>query len=117
MTRVPVAEEVRQPMAAIRVDPEWVSGYAKKVAESADELSTSADVLGSGSLSSDAFGALGRTVRIADAYGRAAEVLRDQLTRGVEALESAAGSLTQVAEKYRVSDGDGAQAIKRSGQE
>ncbi|SDD47644.1 type VII secretion target [Actinokineospora iranica] len=102
-------------MVAIRVDPAWVSGYAKKVAEAADELAKGAEVLNTAPLSTEAFGALGRTVRTAESYGRAAEVLRAQLTRGVEALESAAVALGQVAEKYRGSDEEGASTIKRSG--
>ncbi len=103
-------------MAAIRVDPVWVSGYAEKVAEAADELSKGDDLMRTAPLGTEAFGSLGKSVRIADSYGRAAEVLRGQLTRGVEALEAAAASLGQVADKYQGSDDDGAQSIKRSGQ-
>lgn len=103
-------------MAAIKVDPDWISGYAKKVAENAEALGAGAEVLNTAPLTAEAFGSLGRTVRIAESYGRAAEVLRGQLTRAVEALESAADSLGQVAETYKVSDDDGVQKINRSGQ-
>ncbi|MGH3863160.1 hypothetical protein [Actinokineospora sp.] len=103
-------------MTAIKVDPDWVSGYAKKVAENAEALGAGADVLNAAPLTAEAFGSLGRTVRIAESYGRAAEVLRGQLTRAVEALESAAHSLGQVAETYAVSEGDSVREINRSGQ-
>ncbi|MBC6446330.1 hypothetical protein [Actinokineospora xionganensis] len=103
-------------MTAIKVDPDWVSGYAKKVAENAEALGAGAEVLNTAPLAAEAFGSLGRTVRIAESYGRAAEVLRGQLTRAVEALESAADSLGQVAEHYAVSEGDSVREINRSGQ-
>ncbi|MDQ3403794.1 MAG: hypothetical protein M3548_10420 [Actinomycetota bacterium] len=104
-------------MAAIRVDPDWVGGYAEKVAKGADDLAKGAETLRTAPLTSEAFGSLGRTVRVADAYGKASESLRAQLVRGVEALEAASASLLVVAEKYRTSDGDGAQTINRSGKD
>lgn len=104
-------------MTVISVDPDWVSGYAKKVSTAAGELAKGADLLRAAPLGPEAFGSLGRANRVTDAYTRAAEMLRSQLARGVEALEAAAESLEQVAEKYQTSDGDGAQTIKRSGRE
>ncbi|GLZ39927.1 type VII secretion target [Actinokineospora sp. NBRC 105648] len=103
-------------MAAIEVDPAWVSAYAQKVSAAADELSKGAEILRTAPLTPEAFGSLGRTARVSDSYTRAADALRTQLTRGVEALESAATALGQVADKYQGSDDDGAQSIKRSGQ-
>ncbi|CRK59987.1 hypothetical protein [Alloactinosynnema sp. L-07] len=103
-------------MAAIKIDPDWVSGYAKKVAVGADTLSSASELLNTAPLTAESFGSLGRTVRIAESYGRAAEVLRGQLTRAVESLASAAGSLGDIADTYRGSDEDSVQTIKRSGQ-
>ncbi|GGS23341.1 MULTISPECIES: hypothetical protein [Actinokineospora] len=104
-------------MAVIKVDPDWVGGYAKKVASAAAELSDGAAVLDTAPLGPEAFGSLGRTVRIADAYQRASSALRAQLDRGAESLAAAAESLTEVAGKYRTSDDDGAVALRRSGGE
>lgn len=104
-------------MAVIKVDPDWVGDYAKKVADAATELSEGATVLNTAPLGPEAFGSLGRTVRTADAYLRAAEALRGQLTRGVDALTTASENLAEVAEKYRASDDDGAVTLRRSGGE
>jgi hypothetical protein len=101
-------------MAGIKIDPDWVSGYAKRVARAADELDKGADLMGSAPLRHDSFGDLGRTVRSADAYARAAEMLRGQLSRAVEALTSAADGLRDVADRYRAADDDSAHLIKRS---
>jgi hypothetical protein len=102
-------------MAVIKVDPDWVRGYARQVAAGAETLSTGSDALTAAPLTAESFGSLGRTVRIAESYGRAADVLRGQLIRAVEALESAAHSLDEVAETYEVSDGDGVHTLNRSG--
>ncbi|MGW5053256.1 hypothetical protein [Actinokineospora sp. NPDC004072] len=104
-------------MAVIKVDPDWVGGYAKKVAAAAAELSEGAAVLSTAPLGPEAFGELGRTVRIADAYQRASAALRGQLDRGVESLSAAAESLGKVAEQYQTSDDDGAVSLRRSGGE
>ncbi|GAA4443702.1 hypothetical protein GCM10023148_50750 [Actinokineospora soli] len=104
-------------MAGIKVDPDWIGGYAGTVATAAGELSDGAAVLDTAPLGPEAFGELGRTVRIADAYQRASTALRGQLNRGVESLTAAAESLGDVAEKYRASDEDGVVALRRSGGE
>ncbi|WP_436492363.1 hypothetical protein [Actinokineospora sp. HUAS TT18] len=103
-------------MAAIKIDPDWVSGYAKQVALGAETLSSASGVLNTAPLTAESFGSLGRTVRIAESYGRAAETLRGQLTRAVESLEAAAHSLGEIADNHRVSDEDSVQTINRSGQ-
>lgn len=104
-------------MAAIEVDPDWVAGYAKVVARAADQLSASSELLATAPLTTETFGSLGRTVRTAEAYGRASQALRWQLARGVEALAAASDGLTQVADQYKVSDDDGAHSIRRSGRD
>ncbi|WP_051386042.1 hypothetical protein [Actinokineospora inagensis] len=103
-------------MAAIEVDPAWIGGYATTVATAAEELGNGADVLRTAPLTPEAFGSLGRTTRVTESYTRASELLRGQLARGVEALHAASAALTQIADKHRVSDDDGAQSITRSGQ-
>ena len=103
-------------MATIKVDPTWVSQYAYNVGEAAEVLSEGATMLQAAPLTAESFGTLGNSVRVTESYLRAAEALRNQLNRGVEALKSASTSLTQVAEKYESSDGDGIASINRSGQ-
>jgi hypothetical protein len=104
-------------MAAIKVDPDWVIDYAKKVSSAAGRLADGAAVLDTAPLGPDAFGELGRTVRVADAYQRASSALRAQLARGVEALTSAGESLEDVVGRYRTSDDDGVATLRRSGGE
>ncbi len=104
-------------MAGIKVDPDWIVDYAKTVSAAAGRLSDGATVLDTAPLGPEAFGELGRTVRVADAYQRASTALRAQLTRGVEALTSAGESLEDVAGKYRTSDDDGVVALRRTGGE
>ena len=101
---------------AIRVDPTWVGQYAKKVGDSAELLSSCSTTMQEAPLTAESFGALGNQVRVTESYLRAAEALRTQLTRGVEALKSASTSLDQVVEKYESSDGDGIASLNRSGQ-
>jgi hypothetical protein len=103
-------------MATIKVDPTWVAQYAYNVGEAAEVLSEGAGMLRTAPLTAESFGTMGDAVRVTEAYLRAAEALRTQLTRGVEALKSASTSLGQVAEKYQTSDGDGIASINRSGQ-
>ncbi|GAA3002214.1 hypothetical protein [Actinokineospora diospyrosa] len=103
-------------MAAIEVDPAWISGYATTVATAADELGKGADTLRTAPLTPESFGSIGKTTRVTDSYLRAADLLRSQLTRGVEALTAASTALSQIADKHQGSDDDGAQSIKRSGQ-
>ncbi|GAA3018956.1 hypothetical protein [Actinokineospora globicatena] len=103
-------------MAAIEVDPAWISGYATTVAAAADELGKGADVLRTAPLTPESFGSLGKSTRVTESYTRASDLLRSQLTRGVEALEAASAALSQIADKHQGSDDDGAQSIKRSGQ-
>lgn len=101
-------------MAGIKINPDWVGGYAKRVARAADELDKGEDLMQTAPLGQESFGELGRTVRSADAYARASEMLRGQLSRAVEALTSASEGLREVAERYRAADDDSAHLIKRS---
>ncbi|WP_156757903.1 hypothetical protein [Actinokineospora pegani] len=103
-------------MATIRVDPAWVGQYASNVHDAAEVLAEGGQVMRTAPLTADSFGSLGKTVRVSESYLRAAEVLRAQLTRGVEALQSAATGLDGVAKQYQSSDDDGVASINRSGQ-
>jgi hypothetical protein len=103
-------------MAGIEVDPDWINGYAKTLGTASDELGKSAESLGGASLGAEAFGELGRTVRTADAYQRAATTLRDQLNRAVESLRSASEGLCEVAGQHTGRDEDSAAQIRRTHQ-
>lgn len=103
-------------MAGVKIDPDGVTSYAKNLTKSADQLDSAADALNGDTLGVEAFGELGRQVKTAEAYSRAASTLRDQLNRAVESLHAAAGSLTEVAERYVSSEEDAAQKITRSEQ-
>ncbi|MFC0115022.1 hypothetical protein [Kibdelosporangium aridum] len=100
-------------MAGVKIDPDAVAGYAKTMAAGADRLDSTALTL-NGSLGTEAFGELGRQVRTADAYSRAASTLRDQLARAIETLNAASDTLTHVAERYQSSDKDTVQTMKRA---
>ncbi|OLR90608.1 type VII secretion target [Actinokineospora bangkokensis] len=101
---------------SIRVDPTWVGQYAKSVGDASEVLASCSTTLQQAPLTAESFGALGNQVRVTESYLRAADALRTQLARGVEALKSASASLGQVAEKYQTSDDDGVVSLNRSGQ-
>jgi hypothetical protein len=65
-------------------------------------------------LGDEAFGELGRQVRTAEAYQRAAACLSDQLTRAVETLHAASDSLNEVVSRYQGSEHDNVKSIKRA---
>ncbi len=95
----------------MKIDPDWVSAYAKTAVRGADRLSAVAvgDPLGS-----DAFGELGRQVHTAEAYTRAAAALRSQLTRAIETLHSASDSLNEVVSRYTDNEHGNVRTIKRA---
>ena len=103
-------------MAGIEVDPGWVNDYAKTVGNASDELRRASDALHRMPLGAEAFGELGRTIRTAEAYTRAATTLRDQLTRAMESLKSASDGLRAVAAQHTTQDEDSAGQIKRANQ-
>lgn len=103
-------------MAGVKIDPDGVTGYARTLARSGEQLGSAKDSLTADPLGVAAFGELGRQVRTAEAYSRASSTLLDQLTRAVETLHSASDALTKVAEKYTTGEQDTAQQIKRSEQ-
>ncbi|MBP2322502.1 hypothetical protein JOF56_002887 [Kibdelosporangium banguiense] len=103
-------------MAGMKIDPDGVTSYAKTMTKGADQLGSAADALKGDTLGVEAFGELGRQVRTAEAYSRAASALCDQLDRAVESLHAASDSLTEVAERYLTGERDAVQQIKRSEQ-
>lgn len=103
-------------MTGIKFDADWVGGYAKLTAASADALDEGVRTMAADPLTEESFGQLGRTVHTTQAYARAAQQLRDQLARAVDALRSASTGLDKVAEVYRHTDDDGAVTVKRGGE-
>lgn len=103
-------------MTGIRFDAGWVGGYAKVAESSAEALDEGLRTVNAAPLTEESFGRLGTTVRTDEAYGRAAELLRGQLARGVEALQAAADGLTKVTAGYESSDDDSLNTIRRGEQ-
>jgi hypothetical protein len=100
-------------MTGIKFDAAWVGGYARLAAASADALAEGVQTMAADPLTDESFGQLGRTVHTTQAYSRAAQHLREQLARAVEALGSASDGLEQVTNRYVESDEQGAAHINR----
>ncbi len=100
-------------MTGIKFDASWVGGYAELAANSADALAEGVRTMGTAPLDQESFGELGRTVHTTQAYGRAAQLLRDQLARAVEALAAASDGLEKVTSFYVGSDDDAGRTIRR----
>ncbi|MGW0523843.1 hypothetical protein [Crossiella sp. NPDC003009] len=98
----------------VRVDTDWLNGYAKQVAAAGDELGRAAGSLGASPLGPEAFGELGRQLRTAESYARAAELLRGQLARAGEVLRSASGELGEVVKHYQGGESDSASGLRRT---
>jgi hypothetical protein len=100
-------------VTGIKFDATWVGGYARLAAASADALAEGVQTMASDPLTEESFGQLGQTVNTTQAYSRAAQHLREQLARAVDALGSAAEGLEQVTARYVESDEQGAAHIDR----
>ena len=100
-------------MTGIKFDPAWVGGYADLTANSADALAEGATTMGTAPLDQESFGELGATVGTAQAYGKAADILRGQLSRAVEALGSASEGLTEITAAYADTEALGTRAIRK----
>ncbi|MFE2754404.1 hypothetical protein ACFXGA_20635 [Actinosynnema sp. NPDC059335] len=96
----------------VAVDPRWLELYARRVEEAAEELTGARSALREAPVRPQSFGELGRALRGAEAYGRAAALLHGQLDRACEVLTSAAKGLHEVAEHYGVQDDDAVALIK-----
>jgi hypothetical protein len=100
-------------VTGIRFDAGWVGGYAELTANSADALAEGVTTMGTAPLDQESFGELGRVTGSAQAYGKASQVLRDQLARSVEALGSASEGLAEITAAYVDSEDQGALAITK----
>ena len=100
-------------MTGIKFDVAWVGGYAQLAGNSADALAEGVKTMAVEPLDQESFGQLGQTVNTTEAYGKAAQLLRDQLNRAVEALASASDGLEKVTAGYADTDDEGVQAIRR----
>ncbi|MEU4744443.1 hypothetical protein AB0G02_28840 [Actinosynnema sp. NPDC023658] len=96
----------------VSMDPRWLELYAERVEEAAGELARARDELRQQPVRAQSFGELGRALRNAEAYGRAAGMLNQQLDRACEVLASAAKGLHEVAEHYGAQDDDAVALIK-----
>lgn len=99
-------------MSGIRVDANWINGYAKTAEQAGDDLTAALHALQGTPLTSAAFGDLGKTVGSADAYNRAATSLQQQVNRAAAALQAAATSLRGVASSHASVDADQAAALR-----
>lgn len=100
-------------MSGIRVQADWITGYAKTVERAADELAAALKALDSTPLGATAFGQLGTSTGAPEAYGHAATALRQQATRAADALRSAAGNLRTVAGAHSSLDEEQALALSK----
>lgn len=100
-------------MTGIKLDAALVGGYAQLTADSSDALSGAVETMGVASLDAESFGELGRALNTAQSYGTAARILREQLSRAVEALASASDGLEKVTATYQDTDHSGVRAIER----
>ena len=103
-------------MTGIKFDASWVGGYAALAANSAEALAEGVKTMDVAPLDQESFGELGRTLNTTQAYGQAAQLLREQLDRAVEALNAASDGLAQVTAVYQDTDDLGVQTITREQQ-
>lgn len=101
-------------MSGIKVDPGWLTGYAKMASQGADQLAAAARTLKRTPLEASSFGEIGRTVGAGQAYSSAAATLLGQLTRAGEALSAAAGSLRSIVDEHTSKDSEHAERLKRT---
>jgi hypothetical protein len=98
-------------MSGIKVDANWLNGYASTTEQAGDDLTAALHTLQGTPLTSAAFGELGKTVGSADAYNRAATTLQQQVNRAAAALQAAATSLRGVASAHSTVDAVQAAAL------
>ena len=99
-------------MAGIKVDPGWITGYARTVEQAGDDLAGSLDALRGAPLTSASFGDLGRKIGTPTAYQAAAERLQRQLVRAADALHAAGAGLRTVAREHSSADEGQAATIR-----
>jgi hypothetical protein len=102
---------------AVRVDVDWLRSYAKGLDNRVDEAQSAVQSLTQRPLQPEAFGELGRSLRIPEAYQRAADELLKELRQAETVLTAAAGSLREAADHYAGQDEDAAITLQRKGGE
>jgi hypothetical protein len=100
-------------VTGIKLDPAWLNDYAKLTADSAGALAEGVKTMNVAPLTDESFGRLGQQLGTPQAYGKAAQLLRGQLARAVEALTATSEGLEKVTEIYVDADETSVQAIKR----
>jgi hypothetical protein len=100
-------------VTGIKFDAAWVGGYAKLAEGSAEALAEGVKTMAVEPLDEESFGQLGKTVKTTQAYEKAAQLLRDQLARAVDALSSASDGLEKVTAGYTDTDDEGGVTIRR----
>jgi hypothetical protein len=100
-------------VTGIKFDATWVGGYAQLAGNSAEALAEGVRTMGVEPLDEESFGELGRTTHTTQAYGKAAQLLREQLGRAVEALAAASDGLAKVTAGYVDTDDEGGRTIRR----
>ncbi|HEX4723372.1 MAG TPA: type VII secretion target [Pseudonocardiaceae bacterium] len=96
----------------IKVDPNWIAGYATTAEQAGDELASALQALRGTPLTSAAFGEVGRTVGSANAYNGAAATLQQQVSRAADALRAAAANLRTIAAAHSSVDQEHASVLK-----
>lgn len=102
-------------MDAVKVDVDWLRGYAVELDKRADEAHTVLRSLSGSPLEPEAFGELGRSLGTPQAYQRAADTLQDQLEQAEKVLGSAAKALREAADHYAGGDEDAADTLNKKG--
>jgi hypothetical protein len=100
---------------AVRVDVDWLRGYAAELDKRTDEMQATWRALTQWQLEPRAFGELGRSLRIPEAYQRAADTLLRQLRQAEAVIDAAAHALRATADHYAGQDSDAAAALDRKG--
>jgi uncharacterized protein YukE len=100
---------------AVRVDVDWLRGYAKELDKRTDEAQAVLRGLTRRQLEPEAFGELGRSLGTPQAYQRAADKLHDQLEQAERVLAAAAKALREAADHYAGQDTDAADTLNKKG--
>lgn len=100
-------------MDAIRIDVDWVDGYARQVEQAAGEIGRVRDDVRGHRLDPAAFGDAGRNSGIADAYQHALELLTEQVDRAAQMLSTAAAGLHATTGHVAGHQDEGAAAFRR----
>lgn len=100
-------------MDAVRVDVDWLRGYAKELDKRADEAQAVLRSLTRRQLEPEAFGGLGRSLRTPQAYRSAADTLHDQLRQAEKVIGAAARALRDAADHYAGHDEDAAGTLTK----